>query len=107
MNVKELAELKGMKDDYKETGGQQFNYNGITKNIEKDYILTLTDTAIGLIERTQDPFFLWLAYKVPHFPTSSLPSFEGKYDNVVIPWQADTAQYKVYLLYTSPSPRDS
>jgi arylsulfatase A-like enzyme len=80
-------------DDASENDGKQFNYNDSIIFIDKQYILTLTDTAIGLINKVQDPLFMWLAYKVPHFPIEPLPSFIGKYDGYPIPWPADTARY--------------
>lgn len=72
-----------------------FNYNGSLKTIDKPNVLTLTDTAIGLIERVNDPFFIWLAYIQPHDPQIPLSSFDGKFDDVVIPWLPDTAKYAV------------
>ncbi|MCY7409394.1 MAG: sulfatase-like hydrolase/transferase [Chitinophagales bacterium] len=82
--------------DFYMTHGQKdnkFTYNGDKITIIKNDMLTLTDTAIGLIQRTTDPLFLWLAYKVPHQPSNPLPSFEGDYDSQLIPWAPDTAKY--------------
>jgi N-acetylglucosamine-6-sulfatase len=72
-----------------------FNLNGTSISLPAAYVLSVTDTAIGVINKTTDPLFMWLAYRVPHTPHVSLPGFEHDYDTQVIPWGPDTAKYSV------------
>jgi len=73
----------------------KFNYNGTIKYILKPNVETLTDTAVAIINRVNDkPLLLWLAYRCPHHPEYPLPQYIGKFDNYVIPWPADTAEYQ-------------
>ncbi|HUM46939.1 MAG TPA: sulfatase-like hydrolase/transferase [Chitinophagales bacterium] len=80
---------------FEEADGTGYNYNGNLLYIEKEDELTFTDTAIALIERVNDPLFLWLAYRVPHIPIQPMPSFKGDYSGFPIPWKPDTAKYTV------------
>lgn len=86
--------------------GIKFNYNGNSITINKNNSLTLTDTAIAIINRVNQPLFLWLAYQAPHFPLTPLPSFAGRYDNYIIPWLPDTAKYTVNYPSSIYSPVD-
>ncbi len=72
-----------------------FNLNGTSITLPAAYVLSVTDTAIAVINRVNDPLFMWLAYRVPHSPHVSLPGFEHDYDTQVIPWKPDTARYEV------------
>ncbi|MEO6167851.1 MAG: sulfatase-like hydrolase/transferase [Chitinophagales bacterium] len=80
---------------FEEADGTGYNYNGDLVYIEKEDELTFTDTAIALIERVNDPLFIWLAYRVPHIPIQPMASFKGDYSGFPIPWKPDTAKYTV------------
>lgn len=80
---------------FEESDGTMYNYNGTLAYIEKKAELTFTDTAVAIIERVDEPLFLWLAYRVSHIPIEPLPGFDGDYDGYQIPWKPDTAKYTV------------
>lgn len=80
---------------FEESTGTGYLYNGQFEYIDKPAEFTFTDTAIALIERINDPLFIWLAYRVPHIPIVPLPEFKGDYAGYPIPWKPDTAQYTV------------
>ncbi len=74
---------------------KNYDYNGVSKVIDKDFMLTITDTAVAIINRVNNPLFMWLAYKVPHLPANPLPWNKGIYNGYPIPFGPDTAKYKV------------
>ncbi len=80
---------------FEESDGTMYNYNGVQTFINKKAELTFTDTALALIQRVEDPLFLWLSYRISHIPIEPLPGFDGYYDGYQIPWKPDTAKYTV------------
>ncbi len=80
---------------FEESDGTQYNYNGALKFIYKEAELTFTDSTIALIDRIDDPLFIWLAYRVPHIPVTPLEQFDGLYSGYPIAWKPDTAKYTV------------
>lgn len=80
---------------FEESDGTMYNYNGTLAYIDKKAELTFTDTAVAIIERVNEPLFLWLSYRVSHIPIEPLPEFDGDYDGFQIPWKPDTAKYTV------------
>lgn len=94
-------------ESHDENQGQiNFLYNGEIKIINKPNVETLTDSAIAIIDRVDEPLFLWLAYRTPHYPNDPLDAYEGKLENQIIPWKPDTAKYSINypsFLYTGPT----
>ncbi|HUM47749.1 MAG TPA: sulfatase-like hydrolase/transferase, partial [Chitinophagales bacterium] len=94
-------------ESHDENQGQiNFLYNGVIKIINKPNVETLTDSAIALIERVDEPLFLWLAYRTPHYPNAPLAKYEGTMDNVIFPWKPDTARYSINypsFIYDNPN----
>jgi arylsulfatase A-like enzyme len=43
----------------------KYNYNGVTKPIPGHNTDVLTDSTLAFIARTQQPFYIWLAYHAP------------------------------------------
>ncbi len=83
-------------ESHDENQGQiNFLYNGVIKIINKPNVETLTDSAIAIIKRVDDPLMLWLAYRTPHYPNDPLAAYEGNMANVTLPWKPDTAKYTV------------
>lgn len=83
-------------ESHDENQGQiNYLYNGAIKIINKPNVETLTDSAIAIIDRVDQPLFLWLAYRTPHYPNVPLAAYEGKLDDVIIPWKPDTAKFSV------------
>lgn len=80
--------------DYAHSHGTKYDYNGTEITIDKHQTLTLTDTAIALINRVDAPLFLYLSYVDPHLPPNPLPTFSGRFDGDEIPWKPDTAKYQ-------------
>ncbi|MBP9884069.1 MAG: sulfatase-like hydrolase/transferase [Chitinophagales bacterium] len=83
-------------ESHDENQGQiNYLYNGAIKIINKPNVETLTDSAIAIIDRVDDPLFLWLAYRTPHYPNDPLDAYDGKLDDVIIPWRPDTAKFSI------------
>lgn len=53
----------------------------------------LTDSAIGIMETVNQPFFLWLSYTDPHVPLTPDPEYEDFYNSEQMPRGIDTIPY--------------
>ncbi|MGB3074277.1 MAG: sulfatase-like hydrolase/transferase [Chitinophagales bacterium] len=83
-------------ESHDENQGQiNYLFNGVIKIIDKPNVETLTDSAIAIINRVDDPLLLWLAYRTPHYPNDPLAAYEGNMANAALPWKPDTAKYSV------------
>jgi N-acetylglucosamine-6-sulfatase len=72
-----------------------FDYNGSVTAAIGSTTKVFTDSAFALIERTNDPLFLWLSYRVPHDPVVPSPEYVGLFDDDIMPIGPDTAKYTV------------
>jgi N-acetylglucosamine-6-sulfatase len=72
---------------------KNFQYNGVNISLPGFITEILTDTAVALIDRVNKPIFMWLAYRIPHFPIVPEPQYVGLYDNDPLPLTNDTLKY--------------
>ncbi|MEO5673568.1 MAG: sulfatase-like hydrolase/transferase [Chitinophagales bacterium] len=72
-----------------------YDYSGITKQIQGYDTDVISDSAAAVISRTNGPFFIWLAYNATHTPLSPAPEYKGVYDDLPMPLGPDTAKYSV------------
>ena len=85
--------LLGKNQEIFEQGAvSEFNYS---KYIDPTKTTKLTDSAIALIHRINQPLFMWYACIDPHLDPDPLPQFVGRYDGYQIPWGPDTAKYTI------------
>jgi len=67
-----------------------FNTNKVIPGYGAD---VLSDSAVRFIQRSPQPYLLWLAYHVPHDPLVPATPFAHIYDSDTMPLGVDTAKY--------------
>ena len=73
----------------------KYNYNGTLKVIPGHNTDVLTDSALKFIAKSQQPFYLWLAYHAPHDPSVPTAAYDGLYADQPMPVPDNTDPYTV------------
>jgi len=85
----------------------RYNCNGIAKSIPGHNTDVVTDTTLAFIERSPQPFYVWVAYHAPHDSAIPQPQYNGIYANDTMPlpdnMQPYTINYPSFLDNLSPS----
>ncbi|MCS6916384.1 MAG: sulfatase-like hydrolase/transferase [Chitinophagales bacterium] len=83
----------GKENDYFNT---KWNYNGVTVTIAPHETDVITDSAIAFLHRRpkSQPFFLWLAYRVPHTPYIPRAQDDGLFDGYSMPLPSNFFKYE-------------
>jgi len=73
----------------------QFNYMGNDVTLVGYDTNIITDSALKVIDRASQPYFMQLAYHAPHDPINPDQQYQHTFDNDTVPLGPDTAQYTV------------
>jgi N-acetylglucosamine-6-sulfatase len=69
------------------------NVNGERRAFKGYNSDVLTDLALAWLgEKRDDPFFLYLSFKAPHFPFEPAPRHRGRYDRATVPYPPTMAR---------------
>ncbi|MBS1656640.1 MAG: sulfatase-like hydrolase/transferase [Bacteroidetes bacterium] len=77
-----------------------YKYGSKSKTLAGYSTDVLTDSAVAVIYRAQQPYLLWLAYHAPHEPFVPADEYVHTFDDETIGFGPDTAKYAVN--YPSP-----